>query len=298
MAEATVTKSIGDLAKSVIDSVEGETDLQRRLAEGPSIPCGLRDVDLCLRGLWPGDLAVLASAPTVGRSTFAFQVALNAALAGACVGLFSLELDAEAVAMRMVSSSARIFMNKIIGGYVTDKELAALADTQSEFAKLSLSVYDDSHISLEGLCDIAKGSNISAEKHLVVVDGVEQIADVESIGLSGVAKRLRLLAQEIEAPVLMTVCLPGKEARGVRRGKCWAGAILDLMPDVAVVADVVLMLDRSLDELEAEGMFGAPPLNVVELSIAKSRRSWQRSITLGYVPEYMRFMDYTSDSYL
>lgn len=299
MADMSCMKGIGGLASAVVEDIELEGDLKRKLESGPSVPCGLKDVDLCLRGFWPGDLVTVASAPSVGRSAFAFQAATNAAMAGAHVMLFSFESDAEAVATRLISSNARVSMSKILGGYVSAGDHAALSDARAQLSKLDLSICDDRSLTLEQLCDMATGYKGDPGKRLVVVDGSELLAgDGRNADLGRVAGRLRLLAGEIGAPVLMTVEVRGKDARRVRRKKSWAGAIMDLAPDVAGVADVVLMIDRSLDEVEAESLYGAPSLNTAELAVAKNRRGWQRSITLAFIADYGRFMDYVDDCYL
>lgn len=291
-------KGFGDLVAGVVEGIKPEGAFYERMAQGASVPYGFKEVDHCLHGVWPGDLACVLSAPSVGRSAFVQQVALNAALAGAHVDYFTLEADAKQVATRLLSSYSRVATTKILDGFVTDSDIVALEEARGKLAGLSLNVYDDHRMSLEDICEEAERHVGGLDgKHLVVVDGTERLASSEGCrDVGDAALRLKRLARDMDVAVLMTVCVRGKDARACRRKKAWTGSIMDLVPDVAAVADEVLMVDRSLDELEA-CLSGAPELNCMEVSVAKNRRGYQRSITLAFIPEYAKILDFVDDRY-
>jgi replicative DNA helicase len=170
------------------------------------VPTGFIHFDTMTRGLQPGSLALLAARPSMGKTAFALNVAYHAASHGHVVGFFSLEMCESEVFIRLVSAVGGLDGHRLQAGYASPADYDRMSVAFSEIAASALYV-DDSH-DLSALELRSKARRLKAQHGLglIVVDYLQLMrlpkAENRNIAVAEVSRSLKLLARELEVPVL------------------------------------------------------------------------------------------------
>ena len=114
------------------------------------VPTGFKDADDLFHGLRAGDLVILAARPGVGKTSFALNLAVNAAKAGTSVAFFSLEMSASQLMQRILCAEARVSLSKIRGGFIAEGDWGAIADASNALSKLDMYIDDSPGLSILG----------------------------------------------------------------------------------------------------------------------------------------------------
>jgi replicative DNA helicase len=105
------------------------------------VPTGYRELDDLLTGLHPGELILIAARPSMGKTSFGMNIVANAAIRGKCkAAVFSLEMPAEQLAMRMMCTEARVDMQNVRRGALSDDEWLRLCDAMGIIGQSSIHV--------------------------------------------------------------------------------------------------------------------------------------------------------------
>ena len=283
----------GDL-KPVRELMERTLELLDNMNRSTSgitgLPSGFIDLDLQLTGFHKGELLVLAARPGLGKTSLALNVAMHVALKeDKAVGIFSLEMPADQLLMRLLASAARVDMKKLRGGRLTAKD-------QEQFQKVAADLFNapmyiDDTGTLSSFELRAKARRLKQKDPrlgLVIVDYLQlmhQKGRVENrqLEVSEISRSLKALAKELDIPVLALSQLNRKieERRG---GK---PMLSDLRESGAIEqdADVVMFIHRD-DDGDTRPVDTAME---VELIVAKQRNGPIGSIDLVFLSEYTRF---------
>lgn len=285
---------------TIIENVYEEiTRLANQKDHMAGVPTGFKDVDKLFHGLRGGDLVILAARPGVGKTSFALNVATNAAKAGTAVAFFSLEMPADQLVMRILCSEARVSLSKLRSGNIQEGDWAALAEASGALSKLDMYIDDSPGLSI--LEARAKGRRElrainEDQKGLIVVDYLQLMqpgpnsrnkSTNDQVG--EISRGLKILAKEMDMPVIALSQLSRSiESRGDKRPM-----LSDLRDSGAIEqdADIVMFIDRSTSELEAESD-SRPDWGTAKLIVAKHRNGGLGDIDLAFTPEYTKFMDY------
>jgi replicative DNA helicase len=259
---------------------------------------GFVDLDLTLTGMHPGELLVLAARPGVGKTSLAMNVAIHVALKEERpVGIFSLEMPADQLLMRLLASAARVDMKKLRGGRLTPRDEEKFQEVAGGLFNAPLYIDDTGALSPFDLR--AKARRLKQKNQglgLLVVDYLQlmhQKGKVESrqLEVSEISRSLKALAKELEVPILALSQLNRK----VEERKGGRPMLSDLRESGAIEqdADVVMFIHRDSDEDEDEGGPGASYTGrgavPVELIVAKQRNGPTGTIDLVFLSEYTRF---------
>jgi replicative DNA helicase len=269
------------------------------------VPTGFRDVDGLIHGLREGDLVILAARPGVGKTSFALNVAVNAAKAGVAVTFFSLEMDKNQLTQRILCSEARVSLSKIRSGKIAEGDWVALGQAASVLSSLEIYIDDTSDLSI--LQARAKARRelravaAAGRKGLIVVDYLQLMSPPvarrdgnRAVEVAEISRGLKILAKEMGMPVIALSQL----SRAVeQRGKSKRPMLSDLRESGSIEqdADIVMFIDRSMDEVEAESD-ERPDLGTSNLIVAKHRNGATADITLSFNAEYTKFGDYYDES--
>ncbi len=302
VTEKRVSSSFVKMSTLLNDAFEEISKLAEQKSHMAGVPTGFKDVDDLFHGLRGGDLAILAARPGVGKTSFALNLAVNAAKKGTSVAFFSLEMSAGQLVQRILCADARVSLSKIRGGYISEGDWGAIADASNRLAQLELFIDDTPGLSILEARAKARRELRSVEpgKGLIIIDYLQLMQPQttrrdgnRAVEVGEISRGLKILAKEMDMPVIALSQLSrAVEMRGKKRPQ-----LSDLRESGSIEqdADIVMFIDRSMDEAEAESD-GRPPLNTAELIVAKHRNGPTRDITLAFVPEYTRFMDYADDS--
>ncbi len=301
VTEKRVSSSFVKMDVLLTEAFEEITQLAEQQSHMAGVPTGFKDVDDLFHGLRGGDLVILAARPGVGKTSFALNLAVNSAMKGTSVAFFSLEMSAGQLVQRILCSEARVSLSKIRSGYISEGDWGAIADASNRLAKLELFIDDSPGLSiLEARAKARRELRAAQGKGLIVVDYL-QLMQPPSVRRDGnravevgeISRGLKILAKEMDMPVIALSQLSrAVEMRGKKRPQ-----LSDLRESGSIEqdADIVMFIDRSMDEVEAE-QDGRPPLGTADLLVAKHRNGPTRDIRLAFVPDYTRFIDYADET--
>ena len=286
---------------SLVEDAFGEiTRLAERNTTMAGVPTGFKDVDELFCGFRGGDLIVLAARPGVGKTAFALNMAVRSAMRGTTVAFLSLEMSASQLVQRVLSSEARVGLSKLRSGRVKEEDWNALAEASNTLSRLEMYIDDTPSLSILELRAKARRELRGAKQGLIVVDYLQLMQPPQTrrdgnraVEVGEISRGLKVLAKEMDMPVLALSQLSRQvEMRGKKRPQ-----LSDLRESGSIEqdADIVMFIDRSMDEAEAESD-SRPDLGVAELIVAKHRNGPTRDIRLAFNPEFTRFEDYYDDS--
>jgi replicative DNA helicase len=213
-------KSIDFAAKAALMMAEQAFSRDSHIV---GVTTGLRDIDDRLGGLHKSDLLILAGRPAMGKTALATNIAYNAASAykkivtddgreieeGGVVLFFSLEMSAEQLAGRLISTCAGVPSDKIRRGDIQQEEFERVVVASQELGRLPLYIDDTPALSITGLRQRARRVKRQYGLHLVVVDYLqllqgppEKRMDNRVQEVSEITRGLKTLAKDLEIPVL------------------------------------------------------------------------------------------------
>ncbi len=303
VTEKRVSSSFVKMDLLLTDAFEEITKLAEQQSHMAGVPTGFKDLDDLFHGLRGGDLVVLAARPGVGKTSFALNMAVNAAKKGVAVAFFSLEMSSSQLVQRVLCAEARVSLSKIRGGFVSEGDWGAIADAMNSLSKLELYIDDSPGLSIlearaKARRELRHASGQGAG--LIVVDYLQLMQPTatrrdnnRTVEVGEISRGLKMLAKEMDMPVVALSQLSrAVEMRGKKRPM-----LSDLRESGSIEqdADIVMFIDRSMDEVEAESE-SRPDLGTAEIIVAKHRNGPTRDVTLAFNPDYTKFMDYVDDS--
>ena len=266
--------SMGDAAQGVVETLE-EGPL-----EGPELGSGFPELDARTRGLVRGNLLVIAGRPGAGKTSLALSMARDLSLRqGRRTVLFSLEMSAEELALRVLSAEARIPFQRLAKGVLSHDQWSRLHDTVNTVRRSPFYVGDSSTLSLGELTSAVRRLRWQHAVDVVLVDYLQLMHSghqhpTETLELGAITRGLKQLAREINIPVIL---LSQLSRESERRGAGSRPKLSDLRGSGSIEQDADLVLfpwPRESPKPAEEGN--------VELIIAK-----QRNGPTGAVPVFL-----------
>ncbi len=271
--------------------------------EGANAPVasGFRNLDALLGGLQRSDMIVLAARPSVGKSTLALNMARNAAAGGAVVGIFSLEMGREQVAMRLLASEARVDMHRIRTRLVSDDEQARLVNSIGFLSDLPVYVDDtplQTSAEIRGKArrlQIARGLDFIVVDYMQLLSGSSQRHDGNRTQeVSEISRSLKAMARDLHVPVVAVSQL----SRAIERRDMKRPVLSDLRESGSIEqdADVVMFIhrvDKSVSEEEwAKAHAQEPyPRNLADIIVAKHRHGPTADLQMVVRDSFGQFLD-------
>lgn len=299
VTEQTVSTTFKDIQTLIIEANDEIAELANRSDSIMGVPTGFKDIDALFNGLRGGDLIILAARPAVGKTSFAMNLAVNAAKAGSTVSLFSLEMSSIQIVQRLLCAEAGINLSVLRSGRIDDNAWGPILDASGKLSNLSLFIDDSPSLSIVELRTKARRMMRDVDQGLIIVDYLQLMQPViphpnnRNVEVAEISRGLKVLAKELNVPILALSQLSRSvETRGDKRPM-----LSDLRESGSIEqdADIVMFLDRSTSAAEAESE-KRPDEGMAELIVAKHRNGATRDIKLAFVPEYTKFMDFFDDS--
>jgi replicative DNA helicase len=292
---------ISDAAKAMKEPTQEAMRVIQKMmmkkGELTGVSSGFKDLDNLTWGFQRSEMIVLAARPAMGKTSLALNFAESAALPkrGEPVPtlVFSLEMSAAQLALRMLCSRARVNLKLLREGLLAkngddNTRLVAVAD---EFSKAPIYIDDSSHLSIMELR--AKARRLSARRKLglVIVDYLQLLNPTDSTvpreqQVAEASRGLKALAKELDVPVIVLSQLNRSSEKENRAPK-----LADLRESGSIEqdADVVLMLARPKD---ADEKFQVAA-DSAELIVAKQRNGPVGELKLTFLRDITRFENYT-----
>ena len=256
------------------------------------LPTGFKRLDEVTSGLHRSDLVIIAARPAMGKTAFVLNIAQNTAVkSGATVLIFSLEMSKAQLGQRLLAMESRVEMQKLKTGNIERNDWDRINMALDSLSKTNLHIDDTPGISLLEMKN--KCRRLKAEKglDLVIIDylqlmkGEGKASDSRQQEISNLSRYLKLLAREMDCPVLVLSQL----SRAAEQRQDHRPILSDLRDSGAIEqdADMVIFLYRddyyNPDDSEKPG--------VCEVNIAKHRSGPTETIDLTWVARYTKFSD-------
>jgi replicative DNA helicase len=276
---------LNELIPAALDQIEKMQSGE--IAEG--IKTGFKDLDALTNGFHPGNMIVIAARPAVGKSTLGLDIARNAAIHnGECSVIFSLEMSRSEITMRMLSAEARVALNNIRSGSLSDDEWSKLARRMGEINDAPLFIDDSPNLSMMEIRAKARRLKQRHDLKLVVIDYLQLMTSGKKVEnrqqeVSEFSRQLKLLAKELNVPVVAISQLNrSPEQRADKKPM-----LSDLRESGSIEqdADVVILLHRD-DLYDSQNRSGEADLNV-----AKHRNGPTKIITVASLLHFAKFAD-------
>jgi replicative DNA helicase len=278
---------IGSIIKDKFHNIE---ELYQSGKHVSGLPSPFEELDSYTSGLQNADLIIVAGRPAMGKTSFALNMAQHFALKlKVPVGVFSLEMSAEQLVLRILCTEARVDSNRLRTGYLKSSEYAELALVAGYLAEAPIFIDDSAAISTVELR--AKARRLKAEFNVgaIFVDYLQLVSVRERVEnrqqqISLISRSLKALAKELDMPVVALSQLSrAVESRvGDKRP-----VLSDLRESGSIEqdADLVLFLYRP----EVYEGAASEAAGTAELIIGKQRNGPTGTIKLAFFKEYTRF---------
>ena len=259
------------------------------------VPTGFIDLDNLLTGLHPGELIVVGARPSMGKTSFAMNIASHASLKrGKSVAVFTLEMPREQIAMRMLCSDAQVDMQRVRKGTLTDKDWSSLANSVQSMADAPMYIDDTAGITPSQLRSRCRRLKMDKGLDLVVVDYLGLMkADgrVESrqLEVSEISRQLKAIALDMKIPII--ACAQLSRANKDRVDKRPVLSDLRDSGSIEQDADVVMFLHR-----EEYYNKDTEDKNIGEVIISKQRSGPLGTVKLAWLSEYTTFANLARDN--
>lgn len=284
--------SIKDLVKRAINTIE---DYHQRQGTLTGIGTGFADLDKMTSGLHGGEMVVIAARPSVGKTSLAMNIAEHVTIEQQLpVGVFSLEMTAESLVLRMLCSRSRVNMRNVREGFLAERDFPKLTSAAGKLASAPLFIDDSSGLSILQLRAKARRMHQQYGIKLLVIDYLQLLhstsrrAENRQQEIADISNGIKSLAKELDVPVIVLSQLN----RELERDKDRKPRLSDLRESGSIEqdADVVGLLYRpsAKDDEAAEQAMDEDAL-AVNLLIAKQRNGPTGDVHLTFLKPFTRF---------
>ncbi len=284
-------QSIHSILEKTVDKIE---ELYQSPQDGVTgVSTGYGDLDKMTAGLQPSDLIIVAARPSMGKTTFAMNLAEHAAMTqDKPVLIYSLEMPSEQIMMRMLASLGRINQTKVRTGQLDDDDWARLSSTMGLLMEKGKMYIDDA----SGLTptDVRSRARRIARDHggisMIMVDylqlmRVPSLSDNRTLEIAEISRSLKALAKELQCPVIALSQL--NRTLEQRADKRPVNSDLRESGSIEQDADLIMFIYR--DEVYNDD---SPDKGTAEIIIGKQRNGPIGKVRLTFQGQYSRFDNY------
>ncbi|SES40992.1 replicative DNA helicase [Psychrobacillus sp. OK032] len=294
MMEVANRKSAGDfkhIKDVLVETYDNIEKLHSQKGDVTGIPTGFRDLDRITAGFQRNDLIIVAARPSVGKTAFALNVAQNVATkTDENVAIFSLEMGAEQLVMRILCAEGNIDAQVLRTGALTTEDWRKLTMAMGSLSNAGIYIDDTPGIRVNEIR--AKCRRLKQESGLgmILIDYLQLIQGSggsqanRQQEVSEISRSLKGLARELKVPVIALSQL----SRGVEQRQDKRPMMSDLRESGSIEqdADIVSFLYREdYYDKETENQ------NMIEIIIAKQRNGPTGTVTLAFVKEFNKFVN-------
>ena len=283
----------------VVDLLDRVTEMADNPNDITGVPTGFIDLDRMTSGFQAGDMVVLAARPSMGKTALAINIAEHVALnEGLPVAVFSMEMGASQLAVRIVGSIGRIDQTHLRTGKLTDEEWPRLTEAIEKLRNISLHIDETPGLTTSELrANARRLSRTCGQLGLIVVDYLQLMSVSTSMNdenrataVGEISRGLKMLAKELKCPVIALSQL----SRGVESRTDKRPMMSDLRESGAIEqdADVIMFIYRD-DYYNKD----SKEPGVAEVIISKQRNGPTGTVKLAFLKPITKFESLASGSY-
>ena len=254
------------------------------------VTTGYSELDDMLTGLHGGELVLIAARPSMGKTAFGMNIVGNAAIRqGKKAAVFSLEMPAEQLAMRMLCTEARVNMQSVRRGELEADEWMRLCEAMAVIGESKIYIDATSGITVPEMRSKARRLQMEGGLDLIMVDYLQLMSGAGQFGsrqeeIAGISRALKGLAQELDVPIVALSQLSRAPA-----GRTNHRPMLSDIRDSGAIeqdADVVMFVHRE-DYYDPD----TEDRDKAEIIIAKQRNGSLGTVKLGWFGPFTWFVD-------
>ncbi|MCM3603076.1 replicative DNA helicase [Robertmurraya korlensis] len=280
--------NIKDVLVRTYDNIEV---MNNRAGEVTGLATGFSELDRMTAGFQRNDLIIVGARPSVGKTAFALNIAQNvAAKTGENIAIFSLEMGAEQLVMRLLCAEGNIDAQRLRTGSLTDEDWGKLTMAMGSLSNAGIFIDDTPGVRIT---DIRSKCRRLQQEHglgMILIDYLQLILGSGRAGenrqqeVSEISRSLKALARELKVPVIALSQL----SRGVEQRQDKRPMMSDIRESGSIEqdADVIAFLYRD-DYYDRE----SESKNIIEIIIAKQRNGPTGTVSLAFVKEYNKFVN-------
>jgi replicative DNA helicase len=260
------------------------------------VSTGFDKFDEMTTGLQEADLVIVAGRPSMGKTTFAMNIAENAAIGDKLpVAVFSMEMPGDSLAMRMISSLGRVDQHHIRTGNLTDEDWARITSAIHILSEAKIFIDDTPAMSPNEIRARARRLKRQHGLGLIVIDYLQLMqvhggSENRATEISEISRSLKAMAKELKVPVIALSQLN----RSLEQRPDKRPIMSDLRESGAIEQDADLIVFIYRDEVYNED---SPQKGVAEIIIAKQRNGPIGKSLLTFLGKYTKFENYIPEMY-
>lgn len=284
-----------EVLKSAISQLE---TLSKNDSDVTGVPTGFYDFDKLTSGLHPNELIIIAARPAMGKTAFALNIAVNAALAtNKAVAIFNLEMGAEQLMFRMLSAASSVEGNKLKTGKLSHDDWKKINEATSELGDAPIFIEDTPGITIGEIRAKCRRLASAGNLGLIVIDYLQLISGGSGYGnnrqqeVSDISRSLKTMAMELGVPVIALAQL----SRNVEGRENKRPIMSDLRESGSIEqdADIVSFLYR--DDYYTKQVDNPDGVSISELIIGKHRNGATGTIELLFEKNISNFRNYVKN---
>lgn len=256
----------------LVDTIEKIDDLTKHRTHVTGVETGIRKLDSMTSGFQKSDFVIIAGRPSMGKTAFALGIALNTAISRKMpIGFFSLEMSQEQLVQRMLAMNARVDLNRLRTGYLSNEEWARLTGAAGKLSDAPLYVDDSARLTHLELRAKARRLKSKVDVGIIFIDylqlldvpGKDRRAESRQQEVAIISRSLKALSKELNIPIVALSQL----SRAHKTRAFQKPLLSDLRESGAIEqdADVVIFIHRKLESESKEDRSAA------EIIIRKQR---------------------------
>lgn len=286
-------RTIAELIGPTIQEID---DIQNREGDMAGLGSGFPELDRLTTGFRPGQMIVVAARPGVGKSTLGLDFCRAASIKhGVPSAIFSLEMTAAEISMRLISAEAKVAIHHMRGGGMSEPEWNAITRIITKVQGAPITIDDSPNMTMPEIRSKARRIKKQHGLGLLVIDYLQLMTSgkrVENrqVEVSEFSRQIKLLAKELEVPVVAISQLN----RGSEQRTDKTPQLSDLRESGSIEqdADIVMLLNRP----DAHGHGESERPGEADIIVAKNRSGPVNRVAVGFQGHYSRFTPMARDA--
>lgn len=284
-------ESAPDMRTLIQRSISKIEDYQQRQGAITGISCGFTYLDRMTSGLQPAEMVVIAARPSMGKTSLAMNIVESVAVdQNLPVGVFSLEMTAEALVLRMLCSRSRVNIRNVTDGFLAERDFPKITGAAGRLARAPIFIDDTGGLTIMQLRAKARRMVSRRGIKLIVIDYLQLLHGSKrnqsrQEEISDVARGIKNLAKELNIPIVV-LCQLNRE---MEREKGRKPRMSDLREsgEIENAADFIGFLYRAISDDDSDEFYSeALPVNLL---IGKQRNGPTGEVNLTFLKPYTRF---------
>lgn len=289
ISQRTLRDNFVSVKEMLPETFERIDRLHKNKGELRGTPTGFDDLDILLGGLQKSDLVILAARPSMGKTSFALNIALNAATSKnrKTVGIFSLEMSKDQLVDRLISAISQVDSYRLRSGNLKEEDFPAIGQAMATLDEASIFIDDSVGISVMEMRAKCRRLKMEHGLDLIIIDYLQLMGGsmenrVQEV--SEISRSLKGLARELDVPVVALSQL----SRAVEARPDKKPLLSDLRESGSIEqdADVVMFVYRE-DYYNPD----TDRKNIADIIIRKHRNGPVGEVSLYFISEQMRFVN-------